>query len=81
MMKTFKLKKYINDRLDTTYTIPVVILRIMTAILPVSAIAELTQSGLKFNALIDASKAGRDYYSSTVIDEKGVIKRIELSIA
>lgn len=80
-MKKFKLKKYINDQLDRTYTIPVVFLRIMMTILPASATAKLMQSGLDFNALINASKTGKNYHSSTMINEKGVLKRIELFIA
>ena len=40
----------------------------------------LNQAGFNFSALIEASKRGQDYHSSTIVEEQGVMKKIEINL-
>ncbi|QIQ22197.1 DUF2868 domain-containing protein [Zophobihabitans entericus] len=79
-MKKFKIEKYINQELDETYTIPVAFISILTTILPASAIESLTQAGFDFKTLIEASKQDLAYQSSAMVEEKGISKKIIITL-
>lgn len=79
-MKKFELKKYSDNQLDETHTIPVAFVSILTTILPTSAMDALKESGFDFQTLIEASKQGQSYHSSTMVSEKGVMKKIVIDL-
>lgn len=79
-MKTLRIKKYIGDNLDEEITVPVVFISMLSALLPNQAAVSLKNAGFDFEEIIDAAKNKRRYKAEGVIDEKGVTKRIELSM-
>lgn len=80
-MKALRIKKYIADSLDEEIIVPVVFISMLTSILPNQAVASLRNFGFDFEEIINAAKSEQSYKAEAVIDEKGVTKRVELSIS
>ncbi|HFF1654929.1 TPA: hypothetical protein ACGBIO_002643 [Providencia rettgeri] len=80
-MKTLRIKKYIGDSLDEEITVPVVFISMLNGILPNQAVISLRNAGFDFEEIINAAKNKRSYKAEAVIDEKGVTKRVELSMS
>ncbi|MEI9600332.1 hypothetical protein V5030_14090 [Moellerella wisconsensis] len=80
-MKTLRIKKYIEGSLDEEINVPMVFISMLNGILPNQAVVSLRNAGFDFDAIINAAKNKQSYKAEAVIDEKGVTKRVELSIS
>lgn len=80
-MKALRIKKYIADSLDEEIIVPVVFISMLTSMLPNQAVVSLRNFGFDFEEIINVAKSEQSYKAEAVIDEKGVTKRVELSIS
>ncbi|ECF3777821.1 hypothetical protein E3O66_15880 [Salmonella enterica subsp. enterica serovar Oslo] len=80
-MKALRIKKYIADSLDEEIIVPVVFISMLNGTLPNQAVVTLRNTGFDFEEIINAAKNKQSYKAEAVIDEKGVTKRVELSIS
>lgn len=79
-MKKIKIEKYIQDTLDESFTVPVAFIRILTSLLPHSALVALHDNGFDLDNIIMASKQDKPYQAEASIEEKGVMKRIVITL-
>lgn len=79
-MKKLKVDKYINDQLDESFTVPLAFIHILNSLLPDSAMKSLQKNGLALNEIIEASKQKQHYQAETMVEEKGINKKIVITV-
>lgn len=79
-MKKLIIEKFIQNRLDETFVVPVAFITILNTILPNSAFTSLKQNGFDFQKIIAASKQNEPYLSEMIVEEKGIAKKVMIKL-
>lgn len=79
-MKKLKIEKFINDQIDESFTVPLAFINVLKILLPNSAINVLSNKGLEFEKIVEASKQNQPYQSSMDIVEKDVMKKVTITL-
>ncbi|WP_126467935.1 hypothetical protein [Pragia fontium] len=79
-MRKLKVEKYIHDKLDESFMVPVAFIQFLNIAAPNAALSELKQVGFDFQQIITASKQNEPYQTSVEVEEKGIMKRIDISL-
>jgi len=79
-MSTLQIEKFIDGKHETTFSIPTFILRIAQILLPQSALIALEKRGINLQEIADAKKQGISYSTTLDVREKGIDKRIVISL-
>ncbi len=79
-MGTLQIEKFIDGKHETTFSIPTFLIRIVQTLLPQSAIIALEKRGINLQAIADAKKQGVSYSTTLNVREKGIDKKIVISL-
>lgn len=79
-MSTLQIEKFIDGKHETTFSIPTFFMGIMQTLLPKSAIIALEKRGINLQAIADAKKQGTGYSTTLNVREKGIDKKIVMSL-
>ncbi|PSJ62218.1 hypothetical protein C7I85_07850 [Mesorhizobium soli] len=80
-MARLTIEKFIDGKRETAFTMPAFVLGLARAIMPKSALASLESQGLDLPGLLEAKRAGKPCTKSFHVSEKGVSKKIVVSLA
>lgn len=79
-MKKLTIEKYIQGKLDESFTVPIAFISMLNTILPKAAMDSLNQYGFDLQNMIAASKDRSPYHSTVKVEEKGILKTIEIHL-
>lgn len=79
-MKKLTIEKYIQGKLDESFTVPIAFISMLNTILPKAAIDSLNQYGFDIQNMITASKDHSPYHNRVEVEEKGILKTVEISL-
>jgi hypothetical protein len=81
-VRKLKIEKYIQGQLNESFTVPLVMIRLLTAVLPTAAGKSLKLHGLDLNKIMsvafDRNLTG--YQTSLNVEEGGVKKDVRLTL-
>jgi hypothetical protein len=75
-----KIEKFVDGRRETSFSVPLVVLRIASAVLPGTALGSLAKRGLNLRQLVDAKRTGSSYTTTMSVRERGVWTEVVVSL-
>ncbi len=79
-MVNLKVQKFVDGERETSFSVPAFILRIANAILPGAALDALGKRGLNVRQLVEAKRTGSSYTATLCVRERGVEKKVVVSL-
>lgn len=80
-MAKVKIEKFIDGKHETSFNVPVFVLDIARALLPESALISMARRGINLREILDANDRGIAYAVSIEVRERGINKKILISLA
>jgi hypothetical protein len=75
-----KVQKFVDGKREISFSVPVFILRIANLILPGAALDALATRGLNVRHLVQAKRRGSSYTATLRVRERGVEKKVVVSL-
>lgn len=75
-----KVEKYVHGCLEEVFTVPLGLVRLLKGVLPRSAIDALEKGGIDLEGIVCSGKRNEFYQHMVMCEEKGVMKRIVLTL-
>ena len=79
-MVNVKVQKFVDGKRETSFSVPVFVLRIAHAMLPGAALDALARRGLNVRQLVEAKRSGSSYTATLRVRERGVEKKVVVSL-
>jgi len=80
-MTRLKIEKFVHGQHETTLSVPLFAVRALNAVLPSSALGALGMNGIDVAEILKAKRLGAGYSTTLDVCERGVTKRIVVSLA
>lgn len=80
-MVKVKIEKFVEGKHETSISVPAFILGIAKALLPGSALSSLATKGIDVQEIMDAKLKGVAYKRTVNVRERGVSKKVVVSLA
>ncbi|HSD39005.1 MAG TPA: hypothetical protein VLC92_15945 [Rhodocyclaceae bacterium] len=75
-----KIEKFVGDKHETTISVPGFVASVCSVLLPESAHVALASHGIKLREVAEARRNGAPYSASVAVSERGVNKRVVISL-
>jgi len=79
-MATVLVEKFVEGRYDTSFKVPTSALRLAHRFLPGAALSALADRGLEIGTILRAHAGGEAYSVTFMIRERGISKRVVVSL-
>jgi len=79
-MATVLVEKFVEGRYETSFKVPTSMLRLANRFLPGAALSALADRGLELQSILVAHARGETYTETFMVRERGVLKRIVVSL-
>lgn len=80
-MVKVKVEKFIEGKHETSFSVPIFVVRAAKALMPKSALASLEDQGINIREIMEAKSKGIAYARSINVREHGVSKKVVVSLA
>ena len=80
-MAKVKIEKFIDGKHETSISVPAFVLGIARTLLPESALSSLANNGINVREIMEAKHKGIAYMASVDVCERGVSKKVVVSLA
>ena len=74
------IEKFVEGVRETSFRVPIFVLRLANGLLPESALSTLTEHGLEVRPILAAHAIGIGYSGTFMVREWGVHKRVFVSL-
>ena len=75
-----KIEKFINGEHETSFNVPAFVFGLARTLLPESALYSLAKSGINVRAILEAKDKGVTYTASVDVCERGINKKVVVSL-
>jgi hypothetical protein len=75
-----RVGKFVDGRRETSFSLPVVVLRIANAVLPGAALEPLATRGLNVRQVMEAKRNGSSYTAKMDVRERGMGNEVVVSL-
>ena len=79
-MAKVKIEKFIDGQHETSFSVPIFVLRIAKTLLPESALSSLANHGIDVREILKAKDKGIAYAASADVCEHGISKKVVVSL-
>ncbi len=79
-MANLKIEKFVGETHNTTIKVPLLMLRVATKLLPKKTLTALEAKGIDVKQIFQAETSGGTYRKAIEVRERGINKKIILSV-